>query len=54
MEIKEQQYEKYKALADQLRAREEGDTVLPEDKPLTLMDLKLSKHFNEGKVNMIK
>jgi len=42
MEIKEQQYEKYKNLADQLRAREEGDTVLPEDKPITLMDLKLN------------
>lgn len=44
MEIKQQQYEKYKALVEQLKAREEGGDTLPDDKPLTLNELKFNLH----------
>jgi len=42
MEIKQQQYDKYKALVEQLKAREEGGDTLPDDKPLTLNELKFN------------
>jgi len=42
MEIKQEQYEKYKSLVEQLKAREEGGDTLPDDKPLTLNELKFN------------
>ena len=45
MEIKQQQYEKYKASVEQLKAREEGGETLPDDKPLTLNEHRFSTYL---------
>ena len=42
MEIKEQQFQKYSKLAEQLRNREDGEeNTIADDEPLNLAQLKL-------------